>query len=231
MLVDYPDQNPKRSKFVKEAMMGDVLRSRADQVQFCVNVHGSAPVERIDVRNGLETIEIFRPYSERDLGRRIRVIWEGSEYRGRGRETIWDGSAELINNQFECPSPINYYNLDKKFEQSARNRIEWTALTTGGFGGFDTLLKNPSTGKLKIQTNLVKQEIPVSSIGHDEQVFSNGGIDRRIRIFRLPDVNAHFRISLERDFSVYKSHDNAFYVRVTFEDGNVAWSSPIYIID
>ncbi len=231
LLVDYPDQNPKRSKFVKEAMMGDVLRSRADQVQFCVNVHGSAPVERIDVRNGLETIEIFRPYSERDLGRRIRVIWEGSEYRGRGRETIWDGSAELINNQFECPSPINYYNLDKKFEQSAPNRIEWTALTTGGFGGFDALLTNPSTGTLKIQTNLVKQEIPVSSIGRDEQVFSNGGIDRRIRIFRLPDVNAHFRISLERDFSVYKNHDNAFYVRVTFEDGNVAWSSPIYIID
>ena len=231
LLVDYPEQNPKRSKFVKEAMMGDVLRSRADQVQFCVNVHGSAPVERIDVRNGLETIKIFRPYSERDLGRRIRVIWEGSEYRGRGRETIWDGSAELTNNQFECPSPINYYNLDKKFEQSAPNRIEWTALTTGGFGGFDALLTNPSTGTLKIQTNLVKQEIPVSSIGSDEQVFSNGGIDRRIRIFRLPDVNAHFRISLERNFSVYKSHDNAFYVRVTFEDGNVAWSSPIYIID
>ncbi len=231
LLVDYPDQNPKRSKFVKEAMMGDVLRSRADRVQFCVSVHGSAPVERIDIRNGLETIEIFRPYSERDLGRRIRVLWEGSEYRGRGRETIWDGSAELINNQFECPSPINYYNLDKKFEQSAPNRIEWTALTTGGFGGFDALLTNPSTGTLKIQTNLVKQEIPVSSIGRDEQVFSKGGIDRRIRIFRLPDVNAHFRISLERDFSVYKNHDNAFYVRVTFEDGNVAWSSPIYIID
>ena len=41
--------------------------------------------------------------TEADLGRRIRVIWEGSEYRGRGRETVWDGHAELSDNAFANP--------------------------------------------------------------------------------------------------------------------------------
>ena len=231
LLADYPEQNPSRSKLVRQAMMGDVLRSQADQVKLCVNVHGPSPIERIDLRNGLETVETFRPYSDQDLGRRVRVVWEGSEYRGRGRETIWDGSAELKDNRFEGPSPINHYNLDKKFEQTASNRIEWTALTTGGFGGFDSFLQDPRTGTLRIRTNLVEQTIPVASIGRDDLIFSNGGIDRRVRIFRLPDANPHLQITLERHFSVCKDRDNAFYVRVTFEDGHVAWSSPIYIIN
>ena len=158
LLADYPQQNPNCSKLVKEAMMGDVLRSQADQVEFRVNVHGPSPIERIDLRNGLETLEIFRPYSDQNLGRRFRVVWEGSEYRGRGRQTIWDGSAELKDNRFECPTPINHYNLDKKFEQTAPNRIEWTALTTGGFGGFDAFLQDPAAGTLKIRTNLVRQD-------------------------------------------------------------------------
>ena len=231
LLADYPEQNPNCSKLVREAMMGDVLRSQADRVKFCVNVHGPSPIERIDLRNGLETVETFRPYSDQDLGRRIRVVWEGSEYRGRGRETIWDGSAELKDNRFEGPSPINHYNLDKKFEQTASNRIEWTALTTGGFGGFDVFLQDPSAGTLRIRTNLVEQTIPIASIGRDDLIFSNGGIDRRVRIFRLPDANPHLQTTLERHFSVCKGRDNAIYVRVTFEDGHVAWSSPIYIIN
>jgi hypothetical protein len=29
------------------------------------------------------------PFAAADLGRRVRVLWQGAEYRGRGRETIW----------------------------------------------------------------------------------------------------------------------------------------------
>jgi hypothetical protein len=192
-------------------------------------VHGPSPIERIDIRNGLETLEVFRPYGEADLGRRIRVLWEGAEYRGRGRETVWDGHAELTGNAFESLAPINRYNLDKRFEQTAPGRVEWTALTTGGFGGFDAVLEDPRAGTLKIDTALVKQEIAVKDIGRDERVFANGGIDRRIRIFRMPDENPHRAVTLERRIKLADDKDNALYVRITHEDGHFVWSSPIYI--
>jgi hypothetical protein len=41
----------------------------------------------------------------------MRVLWEGSEYQGRDRETIWDGHAELSSNSFENIVAINKYNL------------------------------------------------------------------------------------------------------------------------
>ena len=214
---------------VRDAMMGDILRSDAASVTFSIDVHGTAPIERIDIRNGLDTLEVYRPYAEADLGRRIRVIWEGSEYRGRGRETIWDGHAELTGNGFESLTPINRFNIDKRFEQSAPGRVDWSALTTGGFGGFDAVLQDARAGSLEINTALIQQSIAIDSIGRDELVFENGGIERRIRVFRLPDDNPHRALRIEREISLVDDRDNALYVRVTFEDGHYAWSSPIYL--
>ena len=211
-------------------MMGDILGTEEDSVRFAIDVHGAAPIERIDIRNGLDTLEVYRPYAEADLGRRIRVVWEGSEYRGRGRETVWDGHAELRGNAFARLAPINRYNIDKRFEQTAPGRVEWSALTTGGFGGFDALLEDPAAGKLVIDTALIKQEIDVAAIGRDELIFENGGIERRIRVFRLPDENPHRAVVIERDVELRADRDNALYVRVTFEDGHYAWSSPVYLL-
>lgn len=217
------------SKLVNEAIMGDILRSDDREVLLKIDVHGPSPIERIDIRNGLETIEVYRPYQEADLGRRIRILWEGSEYRGRGRETIWDGHAELHDNTFLNLSPINHYNLNKRFEQVESRRVEWEALTTGGFGGFEAILEDGQAGTLKIDTALIQEEIPIKDIGRDELVFANGGIDRRIRIFRMPDENPHSTATLERRIKLAGDRDNGLYVRITHEDGHFVWSSPIYI--
>jgi hypothetical protein len=229
LFADDPRLGDVSSEPVYSAMMGDILRTTDDTVKLTIDVRSTAPIERIDIRNRLETLEVFRPYSEAELGRRIRVIWEGSEYRGRGRETIWDGYAELSDNSFESLTPINRYNLDKQFEQSAAGRIDWSALTTGGFGGFEAMLKDRDAGNLTIDTALIQQEIKLRDIGHEELIFENGGIERRIRVFRLPDQNPHNAIKIEREIKLVNQHDNALYVRVTHEDGHYSWSSPIYL--
>jgi hypothetical protein len=229
LFADDPRLGDVDSESTHSAMMGDILRTADDTVKLTIDVRSTAPIERIDIRNRLETLEVFRPYSEAELGRRIRVIWEGSEYRGRGRETIWDGYAELTDNSFESLTPINRYNLDKRFEQSAAGRIDWSALTTGGFGGFEAMLKDRDAGSLIINTALIQQEIKLQDIGQKELIFENGGIERRIRVFRLPDHNPHNAIKIEREIKLVNQHDNALYVRVTHEDGHYSWSSPIYL--
>lgn len=229
LFSDDPNLGDVTSEPASEAMMGDILRSDDGEVTFRIDVHGPSPIERIDIRNGLETVEVFRPYGEAELGRRIRVLWEGSEYRGRGRETHWDGHAEITGNSFEALTPINRYSQDKRFEQTGRSRLDWVALTTGGFGGFEAVLEDPMAGTLTIDTALVKETISIADIGRGELIFANGGIDRRIRIFRLPDENPHRAVTVERRIRLVPDRDNALYVRVTFEDGHFAWSSPIYI--
>jgi hypothetical protein len=227
--ADDPNLGPATRRKVKTAMMGDILRSGAKDVTFTIEAVASAPIERIEIRNRLKTVETFRPFDEKSLGRRIRVIWEGSEYRGRGRQTVWDGGCALTGNSFERVAPINFWNLDKKLEQTAPGELKWAALTTGGFGGFDAWLADPTAGTLKIDTALVKTEIKVADIGINDLTFANGGIKRQIRVFRLPDDNTHRVAKLERRITLADDCDNALYVCITQEDGNLIWSSPIYI--
>ena len=227
---DDPNMGGTVREQVREAMMGDILGCTDDQVDFHIDVHASAPIERIELRNGLDTLEVFRPYAETDLGARIRVIWEGSEYRGRGRETIWDGAASLQGNRFERLAPINRYNLDKPFEADGPARVHWASLTTGGFAGFDAWLTDPAAGTLSIDTPLVKAEIPVADIGYADRVFEAGGIDRRLRVFRMPADNPNRRCTIRRSMRLHGDRDNALYVRITQEDGHFIWSSPIYLI-
>ena len=213
------------------AMMGDIIAAAGGTAATMhVEAIGSAPIERIELRNGRQLVQTWRPFDKADLGRRIRVIWEGSEYRGRGRQTIWDGFASLTGNCFQRVQAINYWNLDKKFALKGSDLLEWTALTTGGFGGFDAWLESPQDGMLRIETALVKAEIPVADIGLEDIVYEAGGLGRRIRLFRLPDENPHRHVKLDLRLGLAVGQDNPVYVRLTQEDGHLVWSSPTYIV-
>ncbi len=229
LFADDPNLGPTTSSKVKTAMMGDILRSSAKSVTFSIDAVASAPIERIEIRNRLNGVETFRPFDAKSLGRRIRVIWEGSEYRGRGRQTVWDGGCQLAGNRFERVKPINFWNLDKQLEQTGPGELRWAALTTGGFGGFDAWLADSTAGTLRIDTALVKTEIKVADIGLSDRVFANGGIKRQLRVFRLPDENPHRRVRLDCRIALGDDCDNALYVCITQEDGHLIWSSPVYI--
>src|SRR5947209_10881093 len=152
LYADDPQLGPTTCSPVRTAIMGDILRSDDTAVEFRVEALASAPIERLEIRNGLDVLEIWRPYDETAPGRRIRLIWEGSEYRGRGRQTVWDGGCTLTDNTFEHVTPINLWNLDKKLRQTGPGTLAWEALTTGGFGGFDAWLADPRSGALRIDT-------------------------------------------------------------------------------
>ena len=229
LYADDPNLGAAQHTRGREAMMGDIVQSTDAAVEFTIEAQASAPIERLEIRNGLEVLETWRPYDEAALGRRIRVIWEGSEYRGRGRQTIWDGGCTLDGNSFERFAPINMWNLDRKIEQTGPGALSWTALTTGGFGGFDAWLTDPRAGTLRIDTPLVKCEIAVADIGREDMVFDAGGIRRRIRVFRLPDENPYREVKLSRRIALRPAGDNALYVCLTQEDGHLIWSSPIYV--
>lgn len=214
----------------RPAAMGDILPTTARTATFQVEALCSAPVERLELFNGAERIFTYRPYGENDLGRRIRVLWEGAEYRGRGRETRWDGNTVIDNNRVERIRKINFWNPEKSITLEKGNRISWKSLTTGGFSGFDMHLEHPSKGRIRIDTPLLKFEIDIENIGLEDALTEAGGLSRRIRIFRLPDELSDTAISVDRTFTLSQGQDNPLYAKVVQEDGHAAWSSPIYFV-
>jgi len=228
---DDPALGPAEGHPAAEAMMGDIVRTAEGDVELSVDILAAAPIERVDIFNGLEHLETVRPYGADDLGNRIRVIWEGAEYRGRFRQVIWDGHASLSGNRILDARPINFFNRDKTLDRVGDSGLEWKALTTGNIGGFDMWVEDPYGGTCQIETPLVKCGVPLEEIGLEDEIFDRSGVlPRYLKIFRLPAENPHRAMHFSRRVKLHQDGDNPLFIRLTQEDGTLAWTSPIYLI-
>ena len=103
-------------------------------------------------------------------------------------------------------------------------------MTTGNLAGFIAVLKNGKSGSLMLKTPLINEIVNLTDIGYENKVLdASSSLPRRIRLFRLPNINPHTSVSIERKLVPHMGRDNPYYVRITLEDGTQAWSSPIYI--
>jgi len=175
-----------------------------------------------------------RGFEESDLGNRIRVIWNGAEYRGRGRETKWKGKAQFVGATIKRFETVNVYNHERLFEQQSSNAIVFDAITTGNFGGFDAWLDTDHSDKpgvMEISTNHGTLSVPIDEIGLKDEVLEAGGLERKIRAFRLPEENTNYSLKTELEIELKPMGDNPIWVCVTTEDGFQAWSSLIYVFN
>ncbi|MBI1201269.1 MAG: DUF3604 domain-containing protein [Rhodopseudomonas sp.] len=227
---DDPALGPAVGRPASEALIGDIVHLPDGEVELSVDIVAAAAIERIDIFNGCELIETVRPYTPADLGERIRVIWEGAEYRGRFREVVWDGTASFSDNEIVNAQPINFFNRDKALTSVGTNGLSWKALTTGNFGGFDVVIKGRNAGRLAIQTPLVTCELAVADIGFDDQVFDQSGeLPRFLKVSRLPTHNESRAVKFKRPIKLHDTGDNPIFIRLAQEDGTRAWTSPIYL--
>jgi len=226
-----PQLGPARELAVREAQMGDIIRPAGVAMKLLVEAIGTAPLERIDVLHGTRVVQSARPYSPGDLGARVRVLWQGAEYRGRGRETVWHGKLAVAGNRIARLAPVNFLNPERKVEEvSPGTALAWTSVTTGNLAGIDLWLEDARAGRLRIETNVVSGEVDLAQLADDTIAFDGGGLGRRLSVYRLPEADWSRRLTLEHEVTFSGGADLPVYVRVTQADGHQAWSSPIYLI-
>ena len=209
-----------------QAIMGDILAGvRDDSVLFQAEIMAGSAIERVELFNRTDLLETIRPPAPPGL--RLRVLWEGSEYRGRGRETSWQGTIGLDGATWRAPQAINRFNLDHRFE-TGPTTLRFEGVTTGGFQALDVTLAGLD-GTLVLDTNLIQATLPVAALRDREHVWEAGGLGRRMRAFLMPEAGLR-RLVLQRQVKLAADHDNALYLRATFEDGSVLWTSPVYLL-
>ncbi len=225
-----PALGPALGETARSALMGDIVHLPAGEATLEIAVSAAAPIERVDVFNGRALVTTLRPYGASELGRRIRVIWEGATYRGRFRQVVWDGRAEVSGDRIVAAQPIAFFNCDKTLERDGDTGLHWRSVTTGNLAGFDIELADGRSGRLRIETPLLQTDVALAEIGlEDHVVAAEGELPRLIRIFRVPDTNSAFHLTGSATPTLRAEGDNPLYVRVTLEDGTRAWSSPVYV--
>ncbi|MFK7870626.1 MAG: DUF3604 domain-containing protein [Roseobacter sp.] len=222
-----PRIEPRAPIAAATASMGDIVRVDGDHIDLEIAIETHAPIERVDILNAAETVATLRPH-DLEKNTRLRVIWQGAEYRGRGRTTHWKGTLDFDRAKIRRINEINIWNPERRFTVTGNRTVTFDAVTTGNFGGCDIWLEEEA-GALSIDTDLVSGDIDLSQITGDDTVFEAGGLDRKMRVFRLPDHMDVCRLHETVSVSLEPGRDNPLWIRVTTEDGFNAWSSPIYV--
>jgi hypothetical protein len=213
----------------RRVIMGDIARSGEAEAELAIEVIGSGAIERVDILDGLDLIETVRPYTERELGNRVRLVYEGAECRGRARTTTWDGRLTIAGNRILRTSVINNWNLDRGIQRQDERSVDWTAVTTGNFGAIDLWLAEPEAGRIAFETAPVSGGAALGELGIEPRVYAAGGLERAVRLQRLPDTLRERRVVVKRRVRLRATGDTRLSVRVQQEDGHRMWSSPIYI--
>ena len=215
----------------RSAVMGDVVEVGVGTPTLRVHVVGTAPIERVDVLNGLELLRTLRPFGEEDLGRRVKIVWRGAEVRGRGRMVRWDGGLHVRGNDILGAGLINPWNANANhpLEVLGKDRLAWKSVTTGGAGGVILTLETSDSGALVIKTAQRDVECDVASVGLEPMIVECGGLGKRIEICRLPDRQDTCSFQFVLPLDGLRAGDNPVFIRATQEDGHMAWSSPVYV--
>jgi hypothetical protein len=216
----------------RSAIMGDVVDMGGGDTgapRLRVRVVGTAAVEGVQVRNGLQVVRTLRPYGRDDLGGRVKIVWSGAEVRGRDRMASWDGGLRVQGNAILGATPINFWNPNRPLEAVGRHQLTWKSSTTGGASGVILTLEEPRAGVLEIETRQRRVECEIGSVGLEPEVWECGGLGKRIEIYRLPDRQPSREFSFALPLTGLRVGDNALYVRMTQEDGHMAWTSPVYL--
>ena len=214
----------------REAMMGDVITCGSGTPRIRVEATGTAPLDYIDIRNGVDPVKRIYGTSEKAEGRRIKVVWSGAEIRGRARAVAWDGGLRILGNTIREVEPINFWNAEKPLRRVGGNRLAWESVTTGGVSGVILTLARPGAGTVEIDTAQKKVRLPVAATSRRGRSWKCGGLEKQLAVYRLPDVPGRRDCQFEIPLKTLRRGDNPIYVRLTQEDGHMAWSSPIYLI-
>src|ERR1700736_3607099 len=227
-----PKLGPAKEFPVREAMMGDIIRPLSVPMRLSVEVIGTAPLERVDVFHGTQVVQSAHPFAATDLGRRVRILWQGAEYRGRGRETVWQGKLEITGNRIVRFAPVNFLNPERRVQEvGPGTALAWTSVTTATLAGIDLWLDEAQAGLLRVATNVVSGEVSLDRLADGTIAFDGGGLGRKLCAYRLPEKDWSRQLTLQHRVTFSGGADLPVYVRVTQADGHQAWSSPIYLID
>ena len=197
-----------------------------------VRIAGTDALERVDICHAMQVVHTTYPQSVSRDARRFKLLWEGAEVRGRGRQVDWDGRLALDANVIKNFQAINFHNPERACRQVAENSLEWQSMTTGGTAGVIFELQHPTQGRLSVHTPQTELDCSVSEVDQTGVSMEAGGLRKQLSIRRLPTDKGPRTLEFEfrPEWDELREGDNPFYVRVVQEDGHMAWSSPLTLV-
>jgi hypothetical protein len=210
-----------------EAMMGDEITT-SNSPTIKVEIIGTTGIEKVELIRGLEMIyDHPLPHSEL-LYDTLRIVWSGARITTRRRNTDWSGRITLDEGKIISAKEFAFDLPWNKILEKGDNSLRWSSLTSGDYDGIILTVDATDTAKIFFDTKPAKFSFQLDQL-NEPLVINAGEIDQKVEVSRIPEIEPPSHVKFEFTDEEVKAGMNPYYIRVLQNDGEKAWSSPLYI--
>ncbi|ELY57029.1 DUF3604 domain-containing protein [Natronolimnohabitans innermongolicus] len=210
---------------LEDASMGEstTIDAGTTALSFGVEVHGTAPIARVNLFDGSERVDTTDLTDGEHL---LEFTWSGARSKNRHKVQDASGGLSLSAGRIVDATAFGFDHPEQGLTGQTATTLEWDSTISGNYQGVRLALEAPEDAKVTYSVPFLSETVALGSLG-DETIIDAGGVDRQLAIRRVGEATAR-DVTLEFDLSATDSGDHAYYVRVVQTDGEMAWSSPIY---
>ncbi|MEM9776776.1 MAG: DUF3604 domain-containing protein, partial [Chloroflexota bacterium] len=213
-------------------VMGSVVPWSPSQI-LLASIVGTGPLESIQLFEGKEIISEVRPDAFKNLtqSNQIRVSWRGSRERGRQRRVTWDGAVRTEGCQILSAAEFSFDVVADGIRAQSASEVRFESKTTGDRDGLDLVLDGAGQGKIIFDSAAGQAEVDLAELTDENprKRFDFGGVDMEIMIERYPAEVETLSLHLDKHVAPPAEKLTPYLVKATQVDGQMAWSSPIWV--
>jgi hypothetical protein len=207
----------------------DVVATTAPKVR--ATVVGVAPIDSVELRRGTRTVATWSgmPEPAPDEPWRVRVAWRGARNRDRGRALDWTGALEVRGGRI---IGAENYAIDNPLDGIIRwepERVAWRSHTCGDWDGVILDLDGDDETELALTSPSMRVRCTLADLLRGPVRFDGPGLEQRIVVQRLSRRAAASEVAFIWRDEAPAAGVNPYWIWVTQTDGEMAWSSPIFV--
>jgi hypothetical protein len=210
-----------------DAMMGDELTINKSPT-ISVEVIGTSGLEKVDLIRGVDIIYIHDLIDNKFISDMIKIVWSGARVTTRRRNTDWSGEINIDKGKIVSAEEFAFDLPWHSIVERTAQKVRWISTTSGDSDGIilkldafeDACLSfNSQPAEFSFKLNHLKEPLIVEA----------GGIEQKVIVSRISEKSPPNSTKFVYTDKNVEPGIHAYYVRVLQNDGEKAWSSPIFV--
>lgn len=195
-----------------------------------VRALGTAPIDRIELRRGLDTVYTHSVQPEPEPGEswRVRFAWRGARNRDRTRALDWTGGLVVWDGNI---TGVENYAMDNERDGVIdwdASRITWRSHTCGDWDGVIVELDGDDQTRLEFTSPTMRFGCRLDELRHGSLEQHGAGLEQQVVVRRLAHRDGPSEATFTWRDNSPVSGLNPYWIWVTQSDGELAWSTPVY---
>jgi hypothetical protein len=195
-------------------------------------VHGTAPLWRVELLRWPDVVyrHPFPPPGMPAERQRLRIGWTGARIRARNRLARWDGTLTVEGGRILGAAGWGFDQPEHGIVEQDARLVRWASETAGDWDGIVVDLEGPEDARLSFASGPATFTFAPRDVMDAPLIVDAGGVGQQVWIERDPGADQPRAVAFTCRDTPPPSGRHPYYVRVTQQDGHVAWSSPIFVV-